>query len=257
MTETLFVFIHGLCGNGTQLEPLSSRIVQEGDDALTLTLPGHGGGTGSFVRTTSIQWEHAVEQRVRESLERASRVVLVGHSLGALLALSAATKIPVAGVIGLGSPMGLRISLFQLRMALCIALSSPDRDDPVMRTYRSARGVSVRGPWEYLLWPVAFLRLSVIMRRIRHRLGKVRCPVLLFQSGRDETVSRRSAKRIAAYIGENARVLYLPKARHAWIPPGEQEILVREIRSFVDGLTDCGKYPLGGCQASGSTQFSE
>jgi esterase/lipase len=92
VTETLFVFIHGLCGNGTQLDPLSSRIVQEGDDALPLTLPGPGGGTGSFVRTTSIQWEHAVEQRVRESLERASRVVLVGHSLGALLALSAPRK---------------------------------------------------------------------------------------------------------------------------------------------------------------------
>lgn len=238
MTNTLFVFIHGICGNGAQLEQLASRIARAGDDTLFLTLPGHGGGTGSFVRATSKQWEHAVGQSVRESLDRASRVVLVGHSLGALLALSAAASMPVAGVIGLGTPMGLRTSLFQLRMSLRVALGSPDRDDPVIRAYRLARGVSVRGPWEYLLWPVAFLRLPVVMRRIRRRLGEVNCPVLLVQSGRDETVSLHSANRIAAHIGENARVLCLPEARHAWIPPDEREILIREIRPFVDGLTD-------------------
>ena len=257
MTGTLFIFIHGICGSGAQLAPLASHIARTSDDIRFLTLPGHGGGTGAFVRATAAQWERAVEQEVRVSLLRTSRVVLVGHSLGALLALSVAARIPVAGVVCLGTPMGLKSSPFQLRMSLRIALGNPDRDDPVVRTYRSARGVSVRGPWEYLLWPIAFSRLPGVMRRVRRRLGEVHCPVLLIQSGRDETVSRYSAERIAARIGENARVLLLPSARHAWIPPEEQTEMVREIRAFVEGLPGGKDARVGACQASGSMQFSE
>ncbi|MBP7402922.1 MAG: alpha/beta fold hydrolase [Clostridia bacterium] len=250
---TLIVFIHGICGSGAQMASLAAGTARAGEDTLLLTLPGHGGDTDAFVRAVPPQWRDAVDTVVRENRERYRRVVLVGHSLGALLAFGAAARGGVDGIVALGTPMGMRTGWFQIRMGLRVALGNPCRDDPVVRVYREARGVTVRGAWDYLRWLRVYVRLLREVGRTRRLLGDISCPILLIQSDRDEAVSRRSAERIAGALRGPVRIVRLPRSRHAWTEAADKEIRDRAIREFIDGLGGTGD----GSQAEGSTQFSE
>ncbi len=239
MTEpagTLLVFVHGICGSASQLRALARDLQDSGTAQRFLTLPGHGGGSAAFSRARASDWQACVDDAVREGCRQYGRVVLVGHSLGGLLCLDAASRLPVGGVVCLSAPMGMRTGLFQIRMGLRVALRSPAGDDPVVRVYREARGVSVRGPWDYLAWTPAFLRLSGVIRRTRRILGRVGCPVLLVQSDRDEAVARRSADRIAGALQGSVRIVRLRRSRHAWIHPGEAAEQVQAIKDFISSL---------------------
>lgn len=231
-SDTLVLLAHGLCGSPAQMRPVAEDLAACGMDVEALLLPGHGGGSGAFYAARAADWQKHVDDAVRAGLDRYPAVFLMGHSLGALLCLDAATRLPVRGVICLGAPMGLRVSRFQVHMGMCVALGRPDGDDDAVRFYRASSGISVRGPWEYLLWLPPFARLAFKMARARRAMGRVACPVLVVQSDRDETVSRRSAQRIARAVVGPVRVVRLRRSLHAYIDPEERPVIRDLLLSF-------------------------
>jgi carboxylesterase len=231
-SHTLVVLVHGLCGSPAQMRPIAEDLADGGMDVDVLLLPGHGGGSGAFFAARASDWQDHVDTAVRAGLGRYSAVFLMGHSLGALLCLDAAARLPVRGVICLGAPMGVRTSRFQLHMGLRVALGRSGGDDEAVRFYRAASGISVRCPLEYLLWLPPFARLLVAIARARRSMATCTCPVLVIQSDRDETVSRHSARRIASAVGGPVRVVRLSRSLHAYIDPGERPALRELVLSF-------------------------
>lgn len=240
-SDTLVVLVHGICGSPAQMRPIAEDMVDGGMDADVLLLPGHGGGSGAFCAARAVDWQDHVDAAVRAGLIRYKRVFLLGHSLGALLSLDAASRLPVCGVMCLGAPMGMRISRFQIRMGMRVALGRPGGDDEVVRFYRSSSGISVRGPWEYLLWLPPFARLTYAIVHARRAMERVACPVLVLQSDRDESVSRGSAQRIARAVGGPVRVVRLSRSLHAYIDPGERPVIKDLLLSFCRAEYPDGK----------------
>ena len=231
--KTLVILVHGICGSPVQMQPFAQCLADCGAETVILTLPGHDGNTAAFCRSTASDWQAHVDEAVQAARRGHGRIYLLGHSLGALLSLDTAGRQPVDGVICIGAPLRPRTNLFQIRMGLRVMLGNPSSDDPIVRKYRESRGVSVRGPWDYIFWLPPFSRLLFLMHRIKLALSSVGCPVLVIQSSKDETVSRSSAERIARAVRGPARVLKLDRSRHAWIDPEEFPVLQEAMRSFV------------------------
>jgi pimeloyl-ACP methyl ester carboxylesterase len=114
------VFIHG-AQNDHSVWILQSRwLAHHGFAVLAVDLPGHGRSDGPVLPSVE-----ATAERLASALEPLSspRLLLAGHSMGSLIALEVARRIParVAGVALIGTAAPMRVS---------DALLAATRDDP-------------------------------------------------------------------------------------------------------------------------------
>ncbi|MBK9246162.1 MAG: alpha/beta hydrolase [Burkholderiales bacterium] len=114
------VFIHG-AQNDHSVWILQSRyFAHHGRAVLALDLPGHSRSDGPAERTVA-----AIAERIAAALSplASPRLLLAGHSLGSLIALEVARRLParVAGVALIGTAAPMRVS---------DALLAATRDDP-------------------------------------------------------------------------------------------------------------------------------
>jgi len=236
---SIAIMVHGYAGSPDQFRTLAERLRSDGHDVAALLLPGHGSGSREFGHDWNDAWRDHVEREIDRLRQGHERVVLIGHSLGGLLCLEYAAlnpDNPVDAVVTVSTPLCVRLSFFHIWFSLEMLFTSPDRGRPIARTYHRGFGVRMNNP----LSPFAFLPpgLSFLktLRRVRNCLPHVRVPVLIIQSDRDETITRRSADRIAAGLGTQGRILRLKQSRHAWRTPEEDAQVCDEISRLMSGL---------------------
>jgi pimeloyl-ACP methyl ester carboxylesterase len=101
------VLLHGAGGSRLHWPPGIRRLA--GGDVFALDLPGHGDSAGRPVSTLSGYAEHVLDWIRATALEP---VILVGHSMGAAIALIIALRRPqdVAGLVLVGASARLRVA---------------------------------------------------------------------------------------------------------------------------------------------------
>lgn len=113
------VFLHGAQHDHSVWILQSRYLAHHGYDVLALDLPGHGASEGKA--PTAVE---AMAEQVAAALQPlpTTRFLLVGHSMGSLIALEVARRLQrVAGVALLGTAFPMRVSE---------ALLAATRDDP-------------------------------------------------------------------------------------------------------------------------------
>jgi carboxylesterase len=101
------VLVHGYTAFPEEMRPLGEDLAAAGHTVLAIRLAGHGTDPRDLARVRLEDWVADVAEGVA-LLAGAERVVLVGQSLGALVVLAAAADLPVAGVVTLSVPFGMR-----------------------------------------------------------------------------------------------------------------------------------------------------
>jgi carboxylesterase len=97
--QTAVLLIHGFPGSPAELRPLAQQLHAAGFTTEGLLLPGFGPQIESLPRRRMIEWVTAVLD-AHESLSRDyEQVWLLGHSMGAAVALQAAARRPPDGLI--------------------------------------------------------------------------------------------------------------------------------------------------------------
>ncbi|HEY1042487.1 MAG TPA: alpha/beta hydrolase [Telluria sp.] len=211
------VFIHG-AQNDHSVWALQSRyFAHHGFGVLALDLPGHGRSAGPALQTVEEMagWLHRL-------LDAAGvgRALLAGHSMGSLIALEAAFRAPqrVSGLALLGSTYPMRVSEALLETA---KNDEPAAIDMVNIWSHSslAQKPSCPGPG---FWTMGMAQR--LMQRMSARnpaqlfftdftacnayangeaaAASVACPTLLVQGSRDVMTPPRSARQLAASIGD-------------------------------------------------------
>jgi pimeloyl-ACP methyl ester carboxylesterase len=103
------ILLHGLSANRRIMMYLASEFAGHGLQVYTLDFPGHGDSIDSFSFAKAAECAAAAV----ESLSRSGRIdtrktILVGHSMGAAIAIGMADRVPVAGTIAISpAPMTL------------------------------------------------------------------------------------------------------------------------------------------------------
>jgi len=208
------IFVHGAFSRAAHCEALMGYFAAAGFDCLASSLPGHDPSDPLALARLSLDDYHTALERVRSGLPTAP--IVIGHSMGGLLAQQLAATGPCAALVCLASappgmlPAQLRALPHLARLLPRILAGRPIRppvatfrylalhdlpageQNDLVDTFGSESGRAYR---------------SMILGTARVRASAVQCPVLCISGGQDRIISRRVAKRVAAYYGADHHLL--------------------------------------------------
>jgi carboxylesterase len=233
-SDMVILYIHGIMGSPHEFRRIVHALYEENIHFKALLLPGHGSNGYDFARTKADTWQTHVNREIHHLKNNYSRIILIGHSLGGLLALNAALQYPVDGIVLLNTPIKTRISFQQVSMSLRVLLGSGKVNDPMIRTYRETFSVDLSDWWTIPLWIPRLLDINRFARQTEKILHEIMVPVILFQSINDETVNPVSAEILKRELGDQLLSLtYLNKSTHAYFVDDEFNEIIKGIKRFL------------------------
>jgi acylglycerol lipase len=239
------LIVHGIGEHSGRYERTGRLLAEAGLDVHAFDLRGHGlsGGRRVYVR----RWEDFLddlEMRLRAVREPGRPLVLFGHSLGALIALTyACSDRPAPDLLVLSAPpLGAAVPVWQRslapilsRLAPTLVLANPISGDQL--AHDPAVGIAYFA--DPLVQPRSTARLGAelfkAMKRGRAGLGRLHVPTLVIHGGADTLVPTAGSEPLASIPGVERRVL--PNLRHETLnePQGPEVVagIVEWLRAHV------------------------
>lgn len=232
--------LHGFCGVPVEMMHAGEVARSLGLELRIPLLPGHGGHPAALRELRYADWLAAARGEF-EQLRRDGPVIVVGMSMGSLLALDLALEFPedVLGVGVIANALWLKSWFPGAALDLVDRLRIPDFGVPTKHTRHPGSRERI-----YNVQPVhAAISVLHAARRLRPRLGEIHCPTLVVHGARDQLCPVANAWRLAAEIGRSdTEVAILPTSDHM-VPYGsETALLKRHVAHFLQRiLPDIGE----------------
>jgi len=238
----LVVFLHGVGFDHTTWQLLARWFAHRGSAVLAPDLPGHGASGGEPLRSIGemADWTAALI-----SAAGAKKALLIGHSMGSLIALEAAARYPES-VSGLGlicPAANMRVSPQLLGAAQADERAAIDMINVWSHGVRASLGGS-RAPGMWMLGGGAKVleqaNTGVIhtdltacneYRDALASAAKVRMPATVVLGERDLMTPAKSGRELASALPD-ARVVTLPGAGHMLMSERPDEVLAA-VRHLV------------------------
>ena len=219
------VFIHGTGMDHTVWVLPSRYFARHGFNVLSIDLPGHGKSSGASSETIDEMADAVIESMHAAGISNAA---IVGHSMGSLVALSAAARYPdrarSLALIGTTAPMGVHPDMMA-------SAQKNDHDVIDMITYWGySKSAQLGGNENPGMWMAgSTLRLlekakeNVIHCDLKacenyatglEHAKLVRCPTLFILGDRDIMTPMRAAQKMVDAMSD-ARVCPLTKTGHS------------------------------------------
>lgn len=198
------LFVHGVAhGAWCFDEYWLPATAERGFPAYAVSLRGHGGSEGRSVlpRTLMRDYVHDIMQTITELPEPP---VLVGHSMGSVLAQLVAERYPVRGLALLTPPSILgswsALAMMARERPAAAAATLIGRTIPMSaETLFPSAPPALAAAWMARLGPESPLAQYELLRR--RRLGPIDAPVLVLGAERDALVPVREVRTTAAVHG--------------------------------------------------------
>lgn len=235
--KALVLCIHGFLGSPCQFDFLAEALFARGCDVQTVWLPGHGSTGEDFALCKKGAWQVFVNRQLKRAAERYEKIWLIGHSMGAWLALEAGLTFPqrVAGAVSLAAPMGMRLCPRSMVNGLGVVCQGEKSRHPRVQCYTRGFGVGKTRLRTYPLWLKQVRQLQSVIRRGRENAPRVHFPVLVIASEKDESIRRKSGQQLFdRLLHAPRRLVVLQKFWHAWFPQEEAQRLREEICAFIE-----------------------
>jgi carboxylesterase len=208
--------LHGLGGTGATMWPLVAALSAADHTVLAPTLPGHGGVPDDLVGADWSTWLDAA----REWPADGPADVVVGQSMGALLALALAAEGHARAVVAINPP-------------------APDPDAVDGLEWRQSRGhdwvevgPSALGETAYERLPIGAL-LAMHAGALEVRLDLVTVPVLVVTSDHDDVVDPGSSDVVAAALSGPVHRLRLSRGGHVASLDADRDRLAAAVVTFA------------------------
>ena len=234
------LIIHGFASSldsVSEIEPSLKSL------ALPICMPilrGHGQKSPEALRgVTWHDWVADSEAALQGLLTEVERVIIVGHSMGGLVALTLAADhvdtvdsiVLAAAAVQLASPLASGRPLHFL-VPLILRLFKKWDLPPVYADQALAQ-YDTNYHWAPMDSISSFLEFAEVTRR---RLPEVRVPTLIIQSRKDTTVSPESADIIYNTIStpaEQKRIMWLDVTEHEMFRDCEKNAIVEAVVDYV------------------------
>ncbi len=232
------LLLHGLTGTPFELRPVADRLARAGVRCLAPVLPGHESAE-ALSRSSWHDWVTGAREALA-SLGETRRTLVVGSSMGALVACTLAVEVP-------GSVDGLALLAPALELQPLGKLAGwLARATPVARflpQIHKGGGSDVADPAARAANPCmetipfrAVGELLAFQSHVDALLPRVRCPSLVVAGALDATVTVAGARRMAGRLGGGARFVVLPRSRHLVGIDVERDRLAGDVATFLDSL---------------------
>ena len=231
------LLIHGFGDTFDLMEPMASYLKSEGISVRGATLPGHGTTLDDFSKTTNHRLLASVETEYVEFKKTCESVVVVGFSMGGLLALHLATLRDLDGIVAICAPMFPRGGLIGEKT---IKLTSKvggafGLNFPKMGVSSLADKTLSGRLTGYEKYPMrSMARLMELMEDTRPVLRRVNSPILILQSRKDDVIWKKSGEYLLHSVASRVKELvYLEQSRHKAPIDTDRHTLFEQIRRFT------------------------
>lgn len=247
---TGILLIHGFLGLPDELRPLGDDLARRGYTVSGMLLARHGQAPAALYQVRWPEWYASAEAALRELEARCARVVVIGYSLGGLIALRLAAERPVAGVITLAAALELAggwplrtLPVARYVMPWFYPMRGANFNDPKIRADLVEKMGEIN--WEDPA-VVAQLRSTIriptgaiyelvrLSQRVRRDLPRITQPTLIIHGRRDATIQPRSADQIYARLGANdKRLVWFERSGHQLPNDVERDEVQRTIAGWL------------------------
>ena len=241
------VAFHGFTGTVSEIRPVVDAVAAAGYAVRAPLLPGHGTSALDLQGRSFDAWLDAGREVLDAAVKAHGRVVLLGFSLGSLVAMHLAAERGAregsdGGVVGLavlGNALALtvfsRLPLGVAARASRLGFVMPDWYlvkpwSASMTDRRAAARITT-----YDRHPLrAALEVYLAGKRARARAASITCPLLILHGARDVVCRPANAAWLAANAGtRDVRMRMLARSGHVIACDVEKDLVTREVLAFV------------------------
>lgn len=188
------------------------------------TLPGHENDTVSYV--SYHEWLKESEKQFLEIKKNYKKVILIGHSMGAIIATYLASKYEIHKLVLL-SPAYLFGSFEQNKQDLkqIIKMKEQKIETGFEGFFQKMKDVPVKSMVEYH-------KLSHIGRK---DLEKITCPVLVMHGDKDNVISIKSSIFVLEKLNTKKEFVLIKDVRHQIFKSDKKEQISKYIYHYICG----------------------
>lgn len=200
------LLVHGFTSSPGEMRWLGQYLHAQGITVHGLRLTGHGTDYRSLAHARWPDWFGDVLDGYHLLRQMCDQVVIVGHSMGGLLALLAGAALPLDGLVVMGSPLIFEsrwIGLARIVRHVKHYIDATDRTPlpQLVREEQAQRGEPVLGRIRYDTWSTSALaQMVALSARARASLPEITVPTCLIYSTGDHTAAYASMELIASQI---------------------------------------------------------
>jgi len=234
--DTAILLFHGFTSTTIEVRPLAEYLQNSGYTVLAPLLPGHGTNPDDMLTVRCEDWVQTAENAYLELAKAFSKIVVGGESMGALLALHLAALHPnVSGVVvfapAIHVPGQWRAPLLAPFIKFRPKYYLPtDVKQPEPNTF----------PWQgYNVLPIpAAAQFYELQKLVRHELGSINQPALIFQGKLDGTIDPQGAQTVLdALNSQDKQLIWLERSGHTLLLGSEHEAVFHQTLRFVQQAT--------------------
>jgi carboxylesterase len=219
--------LHGFTGNPQSMRDLALAISDAGFTVELPLLPGHGTDIADMIPTRWENWSGAAEETYTELAARSDAVVVVGLSMGGLLAVWLAEHHPEIAAIAVVNPLLAGPDADTVALVESM-LEGGDEVAPGIGSDIAKEGVAESAYPGLPLRPA--LSLFAAAGDVAAELESVTCPVLLFTSTQDHVVDPKSSEMLVARAKGPVEQVVLERSYHvATLDFDKDEIEARTV----------------------------
>ena len=191
------LLIHGFTGNPAELLLLGQHLHSKGFTVLGIRLAGHGTNEKDLSNMTKDDWQASVVDGYSILRGCCQKISVVGHSMGAILALNLSLLRNVERLVSLAAPIFIDESL---RLQF-LPPREESNDLYVRKRPRNLKNVPIAANRTYRLMPlISVHELMELIEDAKNIIKKVKVPLMVLHGKEDHTTKVESAE----YIYENA-----------------------------------------------------
>lgn len=230
--ETGILLVHGFTGAPKEMRSMGEYLAAKGKTVLGIRLPGHATQPADMKHQRWTDWLQAVEDGYHLLHSAGRQVFIMGLSMGGILTLTAAARLPISGAVAISTPYALpddpRLKFVKVLAPLMPSVPKGPNDwhDHEMEKVHV----------DYPSYPtISFVQLLSLLQVMRESLPQVRVPVLLVHSRQDGGVAPENMTKIYAQLGTaDKSMLWVEQSGHVVTRDLEREKVFEAALAFVD-----------------------
>lgn len=224
------LLIHGFTGSPAEMLPIKDVLVDEGYSILGVRLKGHGESPEAMEKTTWRDWIDSSIGGYQQLSSKCERIIVIGLSMGAILALYLAQQFKVEGVVALAPAIVIK-NRWKARIAFLLKYF-------VRYQFKNKR----MWPDDVKDYAVSYDRTPIksiphllkVISITKKGLHKIMAPTLLIHSKLDRTALPISSQIIYDSISSsNRELVLLEKSGHIITIDCEREVVMSQIKGFL------------------------
>lgn len=231
------LLMHGFSATPEEMHPLGEFLAAHGFTVVGIRLAGHATHPSDLNRVQWTDWLCNVEDGLAY-LSTCSQKILIGQSMGGMIALTAAAQVDISAVIALSTPYGAPLAerlVDRLQMLFRpLIRKSVERFPPHHPLYHRRE---LNYP-AYPEFPARILsQVNHLSRAMVSALPLVKVPALLIHSRADQAVPFSCMQAIYDHLtSPHKEILPLDGMDHSLVRDPQHQVVFDAILNFLSGL---------------------